>query len=276
MLLNYKLLYYQSDYNICYSFYSKMLWSQPLVFYLLMVSVHSSVELDDELKQLNLGIPELFNWETKGCTPGILDQGNCNAGYAYATAAAIGTTYCVYRKELLVFLSAKQIIRCSGDYGNNGCDGGSAVNAFKYVNSTDGLALALSYHIGATGYPCSITSSYKIEGFYHYEDVTEEFLIELLVSEGPLVVGIDASLQSFKDNKGDGIYNDTNCKSGLSDLNHDVLLVAYGIDPTTRTAFWEFVNSWGPLWGAGGRGRIERANNRCGIRTRVSLPVIPQ
>lgn len=250
-----------------------MFWSQSLVFCLLMVSVHSLVER-------NLEIPGLFNWETQGCTPGILNQGNCNAGYAYAAAAAIGTAYCVHKQELLVFLSAKQIIRCSGDYGNNGCVGGSAVNAFEYVNSTDGLNPASKYLIDAMAPPCSVTGidGYSIEDFYYYEDVTEQFLIDLLVSQGPLVVGIDASLKSFKKHKGDGVYNDTNCKSGLSDLNHDVLLVGYGTDTSTgiNIPFWEFVNSWGPLWGAGGRGRIERANNRCGIRTRVSVPVIPQ
>lgn len=58
--------------------------------------------------------------------------------------------YCVHTSVPTVPLSAKQIIECSTSYGNHGCEGGSAVNAFKYVNASEGLNPAIYYLLDLT------------------------------------------------------------------------------------------------------------------------------
>lgn len=250
-----------------------MLWSRLLVFCLLVVSVRS-IAVITNLTSLN--------WELSGCP--ILDvvgQGDCNAGYAYAVAATIQLAYCVHTSRVTVPLSAKQIIKCSSSFGNHGCEGGSAVNAFKYVNASEGLNPASYYLVDSMLPPCSalFPGALKISGFSYYEDVTEEFLIDLLFRIGPVIVGIDASLPSFQTFFGHGVYTDTNCKSGLLDLTHDVVLSGFGGgggDIFGAVPYWEIVNSWGLQWGTGGRGKVARANNLCGIRTRVSFPQILQ
>lgn len=245
-----------------------MLWSRLLVSCLLVVSVHSIAVIT------NL---TAFNWELSGCfVPDILGgEKDCNASYAYAVAATVQLVYCVHTGKVALPLSAKQIIKCSTSFGNNGCEGGSAVNAFEYVVASKGLNPAI---YDATSPPCSavLPGALKIKGFTCYENVTEDFLIDLLVRIGPLVVGVDASLPSFKNWLGFGIYNDANCKNGLSDLTHDAVLTGVGNDIFTGEPYWEFVIGFGPLWATGGRMDIARANNLCGIRTRVCHPEIPQ
>ena len=60
---------------------------------------------------------------------------------------------------------------------------------------------------------------------------------------------------------GNGLYNDPNCKSSFSDLNHAVTTVGY-----TRSAF-KIKNSWGTGWGNSGYGDWSRRGD-CGLLTR--------
>merc|ERR1719235_2987060 len=64
------------------------------------------------------------------------------------------------------------------------------------------------------------------------------------VSQGPVVVAVDASPWSFY---GAGIFN--SCKRDAT-LNHAVLLVGYGMDGAK--GYWLIRNSWGSDWGMNG------------------------
>merc|ERR1719161_1239427 len=71
------------------------------------------------------------------------------------------------------------------------------------------------------------------------------------VSQGPLIVAVDASPWSFY---GAGIFN--SCKRDAT-LNHAVLLVGYGMDQDK--GYWLIRNSWGSDWGLNGYIKLSRS-----------------
>ena len=89
-----------------------------------------------------------------------------------------------------------------------------------------------------------------------------------LVNHGPLSIGIDASQPSLSFYS-HGIYDDPNCKNGLDDLDHAVLLVGYG--SMNGRDYWLVKNSWSTYWGNLGYVTFAQENNVCGVMTQPSF-----
>jgi cathepsin L len=54
------------------------------------------------------------------------------------------------KKGLLTSLSEQQIVDCSRDYGNFGCDGGLMTNSYKYIMAAGGIEGEEDYPYTAT------------------------------------------------------------------------------------------------------------------------------
>ena len=70
-----------------------------------------------------------MDWVSSGAVTPAKNQGGCTAGYAFSAVGAAEGIYKIKTGQLLD-LSAQQIVDCSS---NQGCKGGTQVNAFYYM-----------------------------------------------------------------------------------------------------------------------------------------------
>ncbi|RHY26229.1 hypothetical protein DYB32_007797 [Aphanomyces invadans] len=152
----------------------------------------------------NIALPDEWDWRTKGgVTPGQ---------WFRKTNQTVG-------------FSQQNLLDCSWDEGNNACNGGLDYQAYRWIIKHGGLEPEVTYgtyknlpgfcHFNASNALAAVTSYVNISGV--------QALNEALVTVGPLSVSIDATPPSFYFYSG-GYYNDLNCKSGIDDLDHSVLI----------------------------------------------------
>ncbi|XP_060600456.1 procathepsin L-like [Ruditapes philippinarum] len=251
----------------------------PEEFSSLVNGFNESIELDRNVcsvyappKDITLDkLNKTVDWRTHGYVTNIKDQGMCRSCYAFsATGALEGQQYKTIRQ--LVSISDKNIIDCSYNQGNKGCDGGTFNNAFKYVMENGGLVAEKSYPYLPRVDKCSFENKYVIANMTSCRSILPSSERDLLIAvalEGPVSVAIDASQKSFQSYRS-GVYDDPTC---TNKLNHAVLIVGYGTE--NGQDYWLVKNSWGAQWGENGYIRIARnKNNMCGIANKASFPVM--
>ena len=78
------------------------------------------------------------------CTWQIKNQGSCGSCWAFAATGALEAQHKRINNQL-VYMSEQQLIDCSWNYGNRGCNGGHPNYAFKYVSDAGGICSKNSY-----------------------------------------------------------------------------------------------------------------------------------
>jgi len=68
------------------------------------------------------------------------------------------------------------------------------------------------------------------------------------------------------------VYRDPTCKKDFYSLNHEMVIVGYGVSGTTP--FWIVRNTWGTNWGERGYALIRRGTNECGIAVEAGYPTV--
>jgi C1A family cysteine protease len=216
--------------------------------------------------------PESVDWRSKGAVTPVKNQGQCDSSWAFAANGAMEGHAKISGKGLYS-LSEQQLIDCSGSEHNQGCNGGSPIDVFKYVASMSaktskgtGIATEASYPYTARDGACK-SASYVV-GIKGQADVQKgEEAMKEAVARQPVAAMVDASnWEHYKGKaivdgkKTDGIFEDCG-----TNLDHYVLVVGY------TDKYWIVKNSWGTAWGEQGYIFLKMGNT-CGVTEVASYP----
>ena len=237
-------------------------------------------------KRVNTPLPVAADWRLKTTVTVSKDQGSCGGCWAFSATSALEGFYARATGQLESF-AVQPFIDCVNN-GKNGCNGGEPADLFHYVldvakgkvcpfkqvpytsgstqeGDNDLRGRRQSDDSGGGGNTCSVQCGVSISfNKIHIIPLKptdtlaerEDAFMRTLVHHGPISVAV-ASQDSWS-NYHSGVIVPDRAYSD-SDLNHAVVLVGYGADPTMGgKEYWLIKNSWGPDWGEGGFFRIPR------------------
>lgn len=220
-------------------------------------------------------IPDSVDWREKEILSDVRDQISCGSDWA-TVAVTVLESQIALAKGNLTQLSRQQLIDCSLDYRNLGCQGGATENAFKYMNDAGGIDSEQSYPYIGHQQTCQFDRQKvqgKTTGFVVINSQDDTSLKDAIANVGPIASVMDGSPVSFQFYS-HGIYDSKDCSSSHSRVNHAVTIIGYGVDNGGKP-FWLIQNSWGTDWGESGIMKLARENeNQCGIANFASYPLI--
>ena len=213
-----------------------------------------------------------IDWRDKGAVTPVKDQKQCGSCWAFSSTGAIEGQHFLKTKQL-VSLSEQNLMDCSVNWGNHGCNGGNQYKAFNYTRDNKGIDTEESYPYEAVDGTCRFSAKSigaTVTGYVCIPYANESALLEAVTTVGPIAVAIDASRNGFM-YYNSGVYYDPLCST--SKLDHAVLVVGYGT--VNGQDYWLVKNSWGYGWGMGGYIKMARnKNNHCGIVTSALYPTV--
>eukprot|EP00271_Cylindrocystis_brebissonii_P011743 TRINITY_DN29665_c0_g1_i1.p1 TRINITY_DN29665_c0_g1~~TRINITY_DN29665_c0_g1_i1.p1 ORF type:complete len:389 (+),score=60.78 TRINITY_DN29665_c0_g1_i1:117-1283(+) len=230
------------------------------------------------------GLPDEFDWRTKGAVTPVKNQGVCGSCYAFSAVGAIEGAHYLSTGEL-VSLSEQQVVDCDHacdptyfDVCDSGCMGGLMNNVFTYVLQAGGVALENDYPYTGRDGTCKFTSptSTKVGASLKSYAVVSKDELQIaanLVKYGPLAIAINAAwMQTYVK----GVSCPIICNKKA--LNHGVLLVGWGEAEFSaarlkKLPYWIIKNSWGANWGEAGYYHACSGRAMCGLNSMVSSAV---
>jgi len=218
-----------------------------------------------------------FDWRDHNAVTPVKNQGSCGSCWAFSAVGNIESQHLIKRGGSPVQYSEQQLVDCDKGGESDGCAGGDMLDAYRYLKRVGGIEKQINYPYTGKDGKCkfsSLLASETVSDLFQIER-DEEIIKKALVEVGPLSVAMDASSLQFY-TKGSIIRQNSKCGQKESDLNHGVLIVAFGElkENGNGLKYWEVKNSWGTKFGDDGFFKIERGTNACGISLDVSSSVL--
>ena len=225
-------------------------------------------------EELLTNSPSQLDWRNSHLNPrgikavnDIKNQQQCGSCWAFSTIASVEGAWALSGNSL-ISLSEQELVDCSAQEGNQGCNGGLMDQGFQYIIDNSGVCSETEYPYKATDGQClQCKTVARISSYFDVQTMNETAILAA-IQNGPLSIAIEADQQSFQFYSG-GIYSDVGCGTNL---DHGVNLVGYGSE--NGKDYWILRNSWGTTWGENGYMRILRGKNICGLSQMPSMPVV--
>jgi len=212
----------------------------------------------------------------------IYDQAKCGSCWAFGCVEAVQDRFCIQdpSNKTIIELSFEDEVSCGPD---DGCEGGSAEDAFSYAQQS-GLVTAACYPYSIPTCPpatepcldfvdtpacnqtCNDRESWSTSKHFvssSYNVASDEAQIrQEIFTNGP----VEACFSVYSDflNYKTGVYQYT---SGDFLGGHCIKIIGWGTED--GTPYWLINNSWTTYWGDQGQFKIIRGVDNCGIEDDV-------
>jgi len=238
-------------------------------------------------------LPDSFSWSNLESMNEVFDQGACGSCWASATTVMLRAHSDIYQSHKN--FSVQQLVSCVPNPqvcgGTGGCDGSTGELALDYVQH-NGLSdtTELPYEARDVVCPHELTArrpnpipqpnssflafspgdhaalqqdaspahKFGMVGWRRLPVNDVQALKHSLYREGPVAVSVVAGYawNAYVS----GIMD--NCSTDDTVVNHLVVLIGYGAEPSLGTKFWQIQNSWGNHWGEQGHIRMIRHDDK--------------
>jgi len=225
-------------------------------------------------QRIGTRVPASIDWRTKGVVTPVKDQGSCGSCWAFSTTGVLEGQHALATKKL-VSLSEQNLVDCTKERGNYGCEGGWPFDSYEYIiRFSSGLDTEAAYPYKGVDQTCAYDPT-KVgataTAFSVLPPNDETCLQEAVATVGPISVCINAN-GNFMGYSG-GVFDDPTCTSDFDSIDHCVLAVGYGTDQKSGKDYWLVKNSWNKSWGEQGYIKMVRnKKNQCAISTLASYP----
>lgn len=183
------------------------------------------------------------DWAQKGFVSDVKSQKMCGSCWAMGATGAVESAYAVLKKTKPTALSEQELVDCSREYGNRGCQGGLAVKAMGYIKDKALNSLSDYPYIGKNG-QCNQDIAgkgwAKIKDFTVIKAGVENLVAALRKQPSSVSFLVLATFQFYRF----GVYNSKHCRGPR---NHAVLAVGFNLKH--KTPYLRAKNSWGRIWG---------------------------